>query len=355
MRIAYGIHGYGRGHASRALAVLPELTRRHELLILAGGDAYDALAGEYDVVRIPVLRYVMARGGRRSTRRTLAGAVPSVRGLVFDGPGMRLVRRAMQEFGADVAMSDSEAWTHRAARKLSIPRISFDHYGVLAYCDWPMTAAQRIVRWAEGRVYRWLMGGEPERIVVVSFYAPPPRRDGVRVVGPVLREAVRNAQPVRGDYLLAYFSNGQYHFTPRVEGALASADCPVVIYGVGREGAAGNLDFRPASNTRFIEDLARCRAVFATAGNQLISEAMHFRKPLLLLPEDSLEQRLNVAAIERMRIGMGTSRKRISAEQVRKFLACEPEFAANIPAAVDGSGQAVEAIEQYAAELAGGG
>ena len=36
MRIVYGIHGYGRGHATRALGVLPELRQRHEVLGLAG-------------------------------------------------------------------------------------------------------------------------------------------------------------------------------------------------------------------------------------------------------------------------------------------------------------------------------
>ena len=36
LRIAYGVHGYGRGHSSRALAVLPELTKRHDVLVLAG-------------------------------------------------------------------------------------------------------------------------------------------------------------------------------------------------------------------------------------------------------------------------------------------------------------------------------
>jgi len=56
MRIVYGIHGYGRGHSSRALAVLPELAARHELLILAGGDAREALRADYSVVPIPTLR-----------------------------------------------------------------------------------------------------------------------------------------------------------------------------------------------------------------------------------------------------------------------------------------------------------
>src|ERR1700685_3997997 len=36
MRIVYGVHGYGWGHATRALGVLPDLMRPHEVLVLAG-------------------------------------------------------------------------------------------------------------------------------------------------------------------------------------------------------------------------------------------------------------------------------------------------------------------------------
>ncbi|MBN1512501.1 MAG: hypothetical protein JXB13_10840, partial [Phycisphaerae bacterium] len=57
MKIAYGVHGFGRGHAMRARAVLPELFRRHEVLVLAGGDAYHALSADFAVTRIPTLKY----------------------------------------------------------------------------------------------------------------------------------------------------------------------------------------------------------------------------------------------------------------------------------------------------------
>ncbi|KKK91576.1 hypothetical protein LCGC14_2711580, partial [marine sediment metagenome] len=81
MRIAYGIHGYGRGHATRALAVLPELSARHELLILAGGDAFNALHEHYPVVRIPTFRYHLGKGGKISACRTLIRTAPKVMDL----------------------------------------------------------------------------------------------------------------------------------------------------------------------------------------------------------------------------------------------------------------------------------
>ena len=351
MRIAYGVHGYGRGHSSRALAVLPQLTARHEVLVLAGDEAHAALAGEYDVVRIPVMRYVLNAAGRRSALRTLAGGLVASRDRAWGGPGLQVVRSAVEAFKPDVIVSDSEAWTHRAGKLLGLPRISFDHFGVLVWCDWPMGGPDRVVCRIESMLYLQMMSGGGDRAVVASFYAPPVRRSGVRVVGPVLREIVRGQAPSAGDYLLVYLANGQRHYTPRVEAALKALTVPTIVYGVGREGTDGAVEYRAPSNTRFVADLAGCRAVFATAGNQLISEAMHFRKPMLLLPEDSLEQRLNATAVERMGAGLATTRKTISPERVRELLDRANELAANIPPVTDGRAEAVAAIEQFAAEL----
>jgi len=354
MKIAYGIHGYGRGHSSRALAVLGELSRRHELLILAGGDAWRALKDDYPLVRIPLLKYTLGRSGKIAPFKTILYSAPKVADLAVRGPALEMVTDVLMEFGPDVVISDSEPWTHRAARHLGLGRISFDHFGVLVYCDWPMSGADKIRCRMEGLIYRRMMSGPADRTVIVSFYALPPRREGVRVVGPVLRDLVARTARADGEYLMVYFSNGHVHFTPPVESALRELDGPVVVYGVGRAGVEGNLDFRPPSNTQFVADLAGCKAVFATAGNQLISEAMFFRKPMLLLPEDSLEQRLNATAIEEMDIGMRTHRNTVTTGQLRQFLANRDRFAAHIPdTPADGQARAVAAIEEYARELTG--
>jgi uncharacterized protein (TIGR00661 family) len=354
LRIAYGVHGYGRGHASRALAVLGELTARHDVLVLAGSDAYNALRDDFNPTRIPTLRYAHYPGGRLARRRTIKRNLPAVLGFALRGAGLEMVAEALQEFAPDVVVSDSEPWTHQAAEELQIPRISFDRYGALAYCRWPMRWRDRLAANAEALAYQWLMG-RPQRVIVASFYHAPPRRPNVRVVGPVLRPAVRRQRPDRGDYLLVYFSNGESHYTPRVAEALRAAGRPVRAYGVGRTGRDGNVAFRPPGNEPFVRDLAGCRAVFSTAGNQLISECLYFRKPVLVMPEESLEQRLNAAAVERMGIGAAVTREKVSAERLEEFLAAEGEYRANLPEQVrDGRAEAVEAIEHFGAELVSG-
>ncbi len=360
MRIAYGVHGYGRGHAMRAAAVLPDLSRRHEVLVLAGGDAFAALADDRPVVRIPTLRYHEKRPGKRSAYLTLKRNLPAALDLLLGGPGVDMVREALAAFRPDVLVSDSEGWTHRAARALGVPRISFDHFGVLVYCRWPMGWMQRLVNRVEAGAYKVLVAG-PDRSIVASFYAPPTRREDVTVVGPVLRPVVHEVTPEAGDVLLVYFSHPRRYFRPKVEAALQGAGVPVTVYGAPREGTDGNLTFRPLANRPFVEDLARCRAVFSTAGNQLISEAMHFGTPILAMPEDSLEQRLNAAMVERLGIGMRTTLRRFSPEVLAAFLARTEEFRERLREGTsaagpsrDGAAEAVAAIERYAEELGGG-
>jgi len=350
-KLLYGVHGYGRGHAARAQAILPELVERYDVRVLAGDEAYDQLHRDYSVMRIPTLRYYHDRRGRRSTWRTIARNIPAVADLLLGGPITQRVRGEMERFGPDVVLSDSEGWTHRAAKALGIPRISFDHYGILVHCDLEMPPWDRLILRMESLFYRFLVPAA-QRTVVAAFYDGRPRHNGVHVVGAILRTEARETKPSQGEHLLAYFSNASVNFTPATEQALRTLDGPVKVYGPDRDGAEGNLQFRPTANLPFLEDLASCRAVLATAGNQLISEAIHFGKPLLLMPEQSLEQRLNAQHVTRWRIGMLTRPQRVTPELLRTFLGLCDEFAANIPAhRRDAQAEAVAAIDRAVDEL----
>ncbi len=353
MRIAYGVMGYGRGHATRTATVLPELTARHDVLLLAGRDAYAALSPTYNVVRIPSLSYVYGRRGRRSIVRTAVQNTSAVLDLLLHGPSLTMVMDVIREFRADVIISDAEAWTNRVGMRLGIPRIAFDHFGILTHCNPPVRGPDRFMLWRERCAYRALMG-QPQRVIVSSFYEAPARRPGVRVVGPLLRDEVLKTKPGRGGFLLAYFNQGAHQFTPWVRKALRDVDCPIKVYGTQRIGSAGNLEFCPTSNQPFLTDLANCRAVISTAGNQLVGEALHFRKPMLVMPETCVEQRCNANAIEEMRIGMQVAHRKLTTEVIRGFLAREDEFQTHISAATcDGRTEALDALETYLKELGG--
>jgi uncharacterized protein (TIGR00661 family) len=353
MRILYGVHGYGRGHATRTLAILPDLVRKHQVLVLAGGDAYAAIWPDYRVARIPTLGFAYGRGtGQRSNWQTFRRNLPAVLDLLLRGPVFEMVEDVVRDFAPDVIISDAETWTHQVGRALAIPRISFDHIGILEYCRPPVEWRDRLEVCLDTFCYRMLMG-RPERVLVSSFYDVPPRRPDVSVVGTLPRRAVRELTPHDGDYLLVYFNRGRYQLTPAILQALEEVGLPVHVYGSERHCRDGRLTFCPPSNLPFLEDLAGCRGVISTAGNQLMGEAIYLGKPVLVVPERCVEQRLNAAAVERLGIGMRLKAKQFTAARLREFLRRGDEFRANMRRQVrDGRPQALAAIEQFLAELA---
>ncbi len=352
-RIVYGVFGYGRGHATRAASVLPELCGRHEVQVLAGGDAYDQLSPGYPVVRIPTMAYGYGPDGRTRSFLTLRRNFWHVLEMVFRGPEYQAVRTAMRDFRPDVVISDAEPWTHRVARDLGVPRIGFDHFGILVYCKPHIPLGDRIRSRRDVFVYRWLMG-RPERIIVSSFYHAKPRWPSVRVIGPLLRDVVLQARPTRGEHLLVYFNKGHYQFTPHVEQALRALDRPARIYGTPRRGRDGLLDFRSLSDVPFVEDMASARAIVSTAGNQLVGEAVYLGKPMLVVPEHSVEQRLNAAALERRGFGRQVRHQHLNVAVLREFLDQEEMYLHNIRRSVrDGRRQALAALEQFIGELTG--
>jgi UDP:flavonoid glycosyltransferase YjiC (YdhE family) len=131
--------------------------------------------------------------------------------------------------------------------------------------------------------------------------------------------------------------------------------CPVHIYGTAFQGQQGRLQFLPPSSLPFIEDLAGCRAVLSTAGNQLVGEAIYLGKPVLVMPERCVEQRLNAAAVERLGIGMQITREQFTTDRIRVFLGRLDHYSQNMRRHVrDGLHEALDAIETYLAELAPG-
>jgi uncharacterized protein (TIGR00661 family) len=352
MRIAYGVHGYGRGHAMRVGALLPELGRCHSVRVFAGGDAREVLAPLADVEPIPCLRYVY-RGERISWTRTAAANAAFMADLVGRGPVSRRIEEQLERFRPHVVISDTEGLLMRAAARLGIPTIGLDHVGVIGHCRpaAPLGDLAQLV--LDGSFYRFLVGGA-DRVIISSFYEVPPRRPGVRFVAPILRESVLAVRPSEGRHLVVYFNKGRHLYAPHVHQALQALPVPVVAYGTGREGQDGSVTFRPFDEATFVEDLASCRAVLATGGHQLMGEALHLGKPMLVAPEASAEQRLNARELERLGFGRQVAHRDITEDLLRGFLADVDRLRSSLPlASRNGNAEALGTIETLALEVTG--
>jgi uncharacterized protein (TIGR00661 family) len=351
VKIAYGVLGYGQGHATRALSVLPLLERHHEVMILSSGDALHALSPTYPVYKVPNLRYEYNDAGKRCLFRTGASQWSTVWDALFGGPALDGVMRALREFNPDVAICDCDPFVHTAAARLGIPRVSFDHFGVLAFCKLEMPLIDRLCAARDVATYRRLIGN-PQRIVVSSFFDAPPTREGVTLVPALVRDEVRSTTPQPGEHLLVYLNNGAHQLTPHIEEGLRGLRMPVIIYGTQRRGDDGRLSFRAPARKGFVDDLAHSIAVFSTAGNQLVAEALHLGKPMLVTPENTVEQRTNARAIEGMGFGRALDHDQLSTLSIEGFLAEVPRYRSNARRfARDGTNDAAAALLRFAGEL----
>jgi uncharacterized protein (TIGR00661 family) len=156
-------------------------------------------------------------------------------------------------------------------------------------------------------------------------------------VGPLLRPEIRAAAPRDDGFIVSYLRR---HTPFSAIEALADCGLPVRVYGLGHREHVGNVSFHAIDELRFVEDLACCRAVVAAAGNQLIGEALHLGKPMLLLPERAhAEQLMNSHFLAAMGCGGFELLEEVTRDRVRSF--------------VDEAGRFAPALEALAGRMDG--
>jgi uncharacterized protein (TIGR00661 family) len=321
-KIFYGLCGEGRGHATRVHAIVEGLRKDHEVVIHASGAAYSFLqpiymGTEVDVRHLPGLELHYNSMRRLKYLKTgyhwglFLSELPDL---------MAEVAASIDREQPDLAITDLEPIVPRAAERCGLPYLSIDHQHFIVVGDLSELSTEIKLHVAFlTQVLNWFYTGQ-EETVVSSFYRTKIRPDAgkVRQVGTLLRREVLEATPTEGPHVLAYLRRfGSRH-------ALESLDrcgLPVRVYGLGRQPSRGNLTFCDVDPLSFVDDLASCRALISTAGNQLVGEALYLGKPVLAMPEEgNYEQHINAHYLEESGSGTTVPYELITPSAVRGFL-----------------------------------
>jgi len=350
-RIAISLCGEGRGHATRIATLVERLVDHHDVLVYTSADALAFLQQRFaaeDRVRLEsipgiVFQYV---GGRLDLVKSIAAGLDYQARQI--GPLVDRMIGELDAFGADLAITDFEPALPRAASRLGIPLVSVDHQHFLVAYDLdalPWTLQWNA--WFMGHAV-WMYVTEAADTVVSAFFRPPLRRGWEHVVqvGPLLRREIVEATPRDDGFVVSYLRR---HTPFSAVDALAACDLPVRVYGLGRQPAAGNVTFHDIDAARFVDDLAGCRAVVAAAGNQLIGEALHLGKPLLVLPERAHgEQLMNAHFLASMGCGEFALLEEVDRDRVARFMGGLARFTpalAMLAGRMDGTPEVLRVIQ----------
>jgi UDP:flavonoid glycosyltransferase YjiC (YdhE family) len=134
-----------------------------------------------------------------------------------------------------------------------------------------------------------------------------------------------------------------------MEEVLGKVGCEVRLYGKGALPRKGNIMYRKTGPDSFTDDLVTCRAVISSAGNQLVGETMWLGKPILVIPEHSMDQRLNARSVVDYRVGMQTTYDLFTTGLIENFLRNEHRFRKNCEKyARDATTEVIRIVQQRA-------
>ncbi|MHC4427961.1 MAG: glycosyltransferase family protein [Planctomycetota bacterium] len=317
-RIIYGVSGEGSGHSSRARLILTHLLDAgHEVKVASYDRGYQNLSPDFDVLEIEGL-HIAAEENKVSVVETFVGNVSRISSGI---QSVRDLRVLFKSFEPDCAITDFEPMTAYLTQHYELPLISLDNQHRMRYMEYPCPTKLRADALVAETVIRAIVP-RPDVSLVTTFYRGRLKNERTFLFPPILRHAVLDAEPGDAGHVLVYCTQSFESILEMLR-QFPREDC--LVYGFGRDAVDGNLTFKPASRDGFLEDLASAKAVIATAGFTLMTEALHLRKPYLALPmRGQFEQELNALLLETL--GYGKNGRKATAETCGDFFYRLPEM-----------------------------
>jgi uncharacterized protein (TIGR00661 family) len=316
-RILYGVAGEGFGHSSRSHLIGQYLIDQgHEVLFIASRKSLSYLRRQFGANVHEVFGLCLVYQNRNLLPlQTLTTNLAQFRNR--RGANRELYRRVIEPFEPDVVISDFEPFSALWAWRHGVPFVSINHQNLLTMCELEYPPGQRLAKLSAQLVTRCHHFGAAAHIILNFFQAPVKHARGV-LAPPVVRPIAHSFSPTGAEHVLIYTTDPTWkHQLLTILSAFPAQQFHV--YGFNEDERIGNCLLRRNSTEGFLQDLASCRGVIATAGFSLISECLHFRKKMLLLPiAGQYEQMINAFYADKL--GIALHRQCLDTETLGEYL-----------------------------------
>ncbi len=320
LRVAFFVQGEGRGHMTQALVLkgLLEDAGHSVVAVFMGENPERPIPGfvrkklGHLLHTYPAPSFVVDRKGKGvrpwlSLLRTV-GRLPRYHEAA---PRIHRQIRALRPH-LIVNFYDLLGGLYKSLYRTPVPVVAIAHQYLFLHPRFP-TVKDRF--WElQGVKWNTMLTALGADLRLALSFTPLPDlpEERIRVVPPLLREGVMDAEPRRGDHILAYVLNPGYaeeldrwhgdHPGVTLDCFWDRTDVPAAVS--PRRG----LTFHRLSDGTFLELLATCRGYTSTAGFESVCEAAYLGKPVMVVPtHNHLEQRCN--ALDAERAGIATWRE----------------------------------------------
>jgi uncharacterized protein (TIGR00661 family) len=342
MRILYGVNGEGMGHATRSEVVISALLEEHDVRVMASEAAFRYLSPRLEHVNEIFGPSFAMDEGEIQRWGTVTNTVAAARREL--PASVRRWMTTVREWRPDVVVTDFEPLAGRYARWSRTPLVCVDNINMIDRCHHDAEILEGAVEdFRIARAVTRAMIPPAGDYVITTFFRPPILRGRTQLVPPILRPAVIEAKPTRGEHLLVY-SGGERALID----ALRACGVPSRVYGMRDGDEVGTVDgpitYRPRSVDGFLEDLVSARGVITGGGFSLLSEAVYLGKPVLSVPlKGQFEQLMNARYLQRE--GYGICAPAVDPTVLTRFLEQLDELDNNLASySQDGNRVAIETI-----------
>ncbi|MEI6238441.1 MAG: glycosyltransferase family protein [bacterium] len=295
MKIIYGVSGEGLGHVFEAIEIIAALKREgHTVKVITYGDRAYSFLNSFKPIRIEGVEL-------HTTSKGFSIWLTFFRNLHIIGFYIRNWSRLKKEiidFKPDVFITAFELYTTIISHVLHKPLISIDNQNDLLYVKKPKGVSIfdfKIVQ-CSTRVCTW----GASYYIVKSFYKRAVSHKNVHFVYPTVQRETRKFEMMTGDHIFVYLTKTNENLIALIK----KLPYLFIVYCQGKNGVDGNITYRASGGPGYLEDLRTCRAIIATTGFSLISDAFFLKKPYFGVPlKNQFEQVYNAHLLKQFNIG----------------------------------------------------
>ena len=316
MRFLFVVQGEGRGHFMQAIEMKAMLERHgHKVVLCLVGknplrvvpDFFYARMEGTPVESFESPNFVQGVGGKHpSYFQTFVQNIVKLPGFT---QSMHYLRTTIADVAPDAIINfyDVMLGISNYLAPMQLPIISVGHQYLFLHKDFEFTNPKSKVELEPLRFFTIATSVGSCRRLALSFY--PMTNDEERdivVVPPILRRAVRETVPQKGNYIHGYMLNSGFadevkawhaeHPEVEMHFFWDKTDVPEVYE------LQPNLTMHRINDVKFLESMAGCGGYATTAGFESVCEALYLQKPAIMVPAH-IEQECN--GYDAMKVGAG--------------------------------------------------